>query len=126
MLVLVLLALTVPAVSLADGGGGSAGDQQYTDPFSSTSGGATSTAPATTTSAALTPTATSSPAPSTTPPSSAAPTTSADPTATIATATATASSKTLPYTGYDAWTAVGFGLALVAGGMVLRRRTHRA
>ena len=37
------------------------------------------------------------------------------------------SSTTLPYTGYDAWTAVGFGLTLVAGGAALRwhLRTRR-
>ena len=36
------------------------------------------------------------------------------------------SSPTLPYTGYDAWTAVGFGLALVAGGVVVRWRVRRS
>jgi hypothetical protein len=136
MLLLLLVALAVPAVSLA---GGSAGDQQYTDPFSGSSGGShtaptttSSPAPATTTTSRAPVTRTASPvpaqtsaAPSSTPASGADPTTAAavpttggDPTATIA----GRSSTTLPYTGYDAWTAVGFGLTLVAGGAALRRR----
>jgi hypothetical protein len=132
MLLLLALALAVPAVSLA-GGRGSAGDQQYTDPFSGGSGGSshpagsTTSAPATSTTPAQT---TSSPAASTTPATptssadpttaSAVPTTAGEPTATIAGPPST----TLPYTGYDAWTAVGFGLTLVAGGAVLRWRLH--
>jgi LPXTG-motif cell wall-anchored protein len=127
MLLLVLVALAVPAVSLA---GGSAGDQQYTDPFS---GGSSSHTAATTTSSAPA-TTTSSPAPATSSPAAAAPTPSADP-STVAAATTTAadptatiatSSPTLPYTGYDAWTAVGFGLALLAGGTVIRWRVRRS
>jgi cytoskeletal protein RodZ len=124
MLLLVLVALAVPAVSFA---GGSAGDQQYTDPFGATSGSGSHSASTSTSSPATT---TSSPA-QTTPPSTtpAAPTPSADPT-TAAVAPTTAgdptatmaggSSTTLPYTGYDAWTAVGFGLTLLAGGAALR------
>ncbi len=129
MLVLVLLALAIPAVSLA---GGSAGDQQYTDPFSGGSGGGgaqtatttTSPAPATTTASPAAPQTTSSPAASTDPASSVTSTTAAAPTATIA-ATPTGTNtpqSTLPYTGYDAWTAVGFGVTLVAGGLALRWR----
>jgi LPXTG-motif cell wall-anchored protein len=131
-LLALVVGLAVPALSLA---GGSAGDQQYTDPFGGASGShsasATTTTPATTT-ASATPTSTASPEPST---GSADPTTAAgsssgelattagEPTATIATST-----PTLPYTGYDAWTAVGFGITLVAGGLILRRRVraHRA
>jgi hypothetical protein len=127
MLLLILVALAVPAVSLA---GGSAGDQQYTDPFGGSNGSGSHSASTSTSSAATT---TSSPAqttpsaaPSTTP---AASTNSADPTTAAAVpttageATATmagGSSTTLPYTGYDAWTAVGFGLTLLAGGAALR------
>ena len=135
MLLLVLMALAVPAVSLA---GGSAGDQQYTDPFAGSGGsgshtaGTTTSSPATTTSSPAPAQTTHSAAPSTTPaaPSSADPTTAAavpttagEPTATMA----GGSSTTLPYTGYDAWTAVGFGLTLVAGGAALRwhLRTRR-
>jgi hypothetical protein len=51
MIVLGLLAILTPALSLAAGGGGSAGDQQYTDPLEGTpagtakgSGGSSSTA----------------------------------------------------------------------------------
>jgi hypothetical protein len=120
MLLLILVALAVPAVSLA---GGSAGDQQYTDPFGGGSGSASHTAPTTTSAPAST---APSAAPSTTPapstgsadPTTAAavPTTASEPTATMA----GGSSTTLPYTGYDAWTAVGFGLTLAAGGAALR------
>lgn len=129
MLLLVLLALAVPAVSLA---GGSAGDQQYTDPFAGGSGssgshtaGTTTSAPAQTTSSPAPAQTTPSAAPSTTPAAStsadpttaaAVPTTAGEPTATMA----GGSSTTLPYTGYDAWTAVGFGVTLVAGGAALR------
>lgn len=124
LLALVLAALAAPAVSLA-GGGGSAGDQQYTDPFS---GGGTSHS--TSTAQATTPTPAPAPAPAPAPGSaatSATPTTpTADPTATIATATPLSTVATLPYTGYDLWTAAGFGLTMVAGGLVLRRRTRRA
>jgi hypothetical protein len=127
MLLLILVALAVPAVSLA---GGSAGDQQYTDPFGGSSGSGSHSASTTTPSPATT---TSSPAqttpsaaPSTTPAAStnsadpttaaAVPTTAGEPTATMA----GGSSTTLPYTGYDAWTAVGFGVTLLAGGAALR------
>jgi hypothetical protein len=127
MLMLALVALAVPAVSVA---GGSAGDQQYTDPFGGGSG--SQTAPATTTAAASA-TRTAAPqtqtqtapvqtsAPSTVASQTAATpsTTAGEPTATMAT-----SSTTLPYTGYDAWTAIGFGLTLVAGGAVIRWRLH--
>jgi hypothetical protein len=130
MMLLVLIALAVPAVSLA---GGSAGDQQYTDPFSGGNGGASTHTTATTTSSTPA-TTTSSPAPATSSPVAATPTTSADP-STVAAATTTASdptatmatsSTTLPYTGYDAWTAVGFGVTLVAGGIVIRWRVRRS
>jgi hypothetical protein len=129
MMLLVLIALTVPAVSLA---GGSAGDQQYTDPFSGGSGGASTHTAATTTSSAPA-TTTSSPAPAASSPVAATPTTSADPstvaaatTASDSAATMATSSPTLPYTGYDAWTAVGFGLTLLAGGTVIRWRVRRS
>jgi hypothetical protein len=130
MLVLVLVALAVPAASLA---GGSAGDQQYTDPFAGGSGGSGSHTATPTTSSPAPAQTTSSPAPSATaapPTSSADPTTAAavsttagEPTATIASGPST----TLPHTGYDAWTAVGFGLTLVVGGAALRwhLRTRR-
>jgi hypothetical protein len=117
MLVIGMLALSVPAVTLASGGGGgSAGDQQYTDPFAGTptSSSHTTTATAPASSA---PTPTVAPATGTTTAQLTAGTT---PTATIA---ATAANQ-LPYTGYDAWLAAGFGLAMVAGGLGLRYRTR--
>ena len=127
MLLLGAVALSIPAVTLAAGGGGSAGDQQYTDPF-----GGTST-PSSTTHATATPT---------TPATTNAPTTSA-PASTVAASsttsaagtltsdpgsmpTATTAGNQLPYTGYDIWLAGAFGFAMVGGGLLLRRRTHRS
>lgn len=126
MLVLGAIMLAVPAVTLASGGG-SAGDQQYTDPFAGTP---TSTATHT---AAPPTTTTAAPAAATTPASS--PTTlSAAPTSTLGStmpsgstsSTSAAAQPQLAYTGYDAWMAAGFGLVLVAGGLVLRRRTRHS
>jgi hypothetical protein len=139
MLLLVLVALAVPAASLA---GGSAGDQQYTDPFAGGSGGSGSHTAGTTTSSPAPAQTTSTPAPAQTTSSPAPPTTvaastnSADPTTAAAVSTtageptatmASGSSTELPQTGYDAWTAVGFGLTLVVGGAALRwhLRTRR-
>lgn len=144
------LALGAPAAALADG---SAGDQQYNDPFAGGGGNATTTTHSD-------PTATTPPMPSTTPttrettpatspapatttttapapaPASADttvanaavhPSTSAGPTATIAGgSSAGGSSSTLPYTGYDAWAGAGFGAAMLAAGIGLRLRTRRA
>ncbi len=130
MLLLGALALSVPAVTLASGGG-SAGDQQYTDPFAGTAPGkskpkpttsATSTQPAT---PAPTPT-TSAPTPTTSAPSPVASTSTASdptpPTATIASSTA----GQLPRTGYDSWLAGALGFGLVAGGLGLRARLRRS
>lgn len=117
------LALAVPAVTLASGGG-SAGDQQYTDPFAgtpppgkskpkttaTTSPPTTSTAPATPTPTSATPVASTS--------SSSDPTT---PTATIASSTA----GTLPHTGYDGRLAAALGFGLVGGGLLIRARLRR-
>lgn len=130
MLLLGALALAVPAVTLASGGG-SAGDQQYTDPFAGTpqskttttrSAPPTSTAPAT---SAPTPTSASptSTSPTTTPVASTQ--TSSDPTtptATIATSTA----GQLPRTGYDSWLAGALGFVLVGGGLALRVRLRQS
>jgi LPXTG-motif cell wall-anchored protein len=127
MLLLGALALAVPAVTVASGGG-SAGDQQYTDPFAGTSPGkskaktTTTTAPATSTPAATQP-ATSSAPPASTPAASATVTSSdaSTPTATIASSTA----GQLPHTGYDSWLAAVLGFVLVSGGLGLRARLHR-
>ncbi|MGH2895251.1 MAG: LPXTG cell wall anchor domain-containing protein [Solirubrobacteraceae bacterium] len=126
ILLLGALALAVPAVTLASGGG-SAGDQQYTDPFAGTAPGkskpkttttstpTTSTTPATTT-PPPTPTASATPAASTS--SSSDPT----PTATIASTT----TGELPHTGYDGWLAAALGFVLVGGGLGLRARLRRS
>lgn len=125
MLLLGALALAAPAVTLAAGGGGSAGDQQYTDPFGGTST-PTKSAPKTT--------ATAPPPATSTAPAATAPTTTATPVASTQTAsdpttpTATIASSnagTLPRTGYDGWLAAALGFGLVGGGLVLRVRARR-
>jgi LPXTG-motif cell wall-anchored protein len=129
MLLLGALALAVPAVTLA-AGGGSAGDQQYTDPFGGTSSPTTSTAKTTSTTPATTSTAPATAAPTTTAtPVASTPTASTPagsdpttPTATIASSTA----GTLPRTGYDSWVAAALGFVLVGGGLALRVRARRA
>ena len=125
MLVLGTLALSIPAATFASGGG-SAGDQQYTDPFAGTS---TPTASTHTTTHAQT--TTPQPTTSAAPPATVAPTTVSTTTGTVngdpsGTPTATAASPQLPYTGYDSWLAGGFGFAMVSAGLVLRRRTRRS
>jgi hypothetical protein len=128
ILVLAALALAVPAATLASGPGGSAGDQQYTDPFAGTSNPATTH---TTTHTATTP----APAPATTPapaatstapaPAAPAPAASTAPDTTPATSTP-ARPTSLAFTGYDSWLAGGLGVAMVGGGVLLRRRARRA
>jgi hypothetical protein len=132
-LTLGLLALALPAASLA---GGSAGDQQYTDPFG---GGAakpaqTTTASAPPATATQTATATAPPAatapPQTNPPATTTPVAPAagasDPPATTADSSTTADPPaTLPMTGYSAWMAGGFGAVMLASGFALRRRALR-
>jgi LPXTG-motif cell wall-anchored protein len=130
MLLLGALALAIPAVTLASGGG-SAGDQQYTDPFAGTAPGkskpkttttgtpTTSSQPAATTPAA-TPTTSATPAASTS--TSSDPTT---PTATIASTTTSTTAGELPHTGYDGWLAATLGFVLVGGGLGLRARLRR-
>jgi LPXTG-motif cell wall-anchored protein len=133
LIVLGGFALAVPAIALA---GGSAGNNQYTNPFGGGSGPAsqTTTAPPQTSSTTAAPPSTSA-APSPTPSTSAAPpptattaTTSgvstSDPTATAAasSATATTGAGRLPHTGYAEWEVAGFGIVMIAGGLVIRRR----
>ena len=134
LLVLGLIALAAPMVALA--GGGSAGDQQYTDPLANQHKHSTTT---TTSSPAASSTPAPAPAPTTstatpapTPTSSAATTSTTPattPTATIATGTstpATTGAKQLPYTGYDSALAAGLGFVLVLGGAGLRLRSRRS
>lgn len=132
LLVLGLLGFALPALALASGGG-SAGDQQYTDPFGG-SGGQTTTH-RTTTSASPPPTssapATSTPATpaTTTPATSPAATSAVDPTATAASTTpvsSTSTAGTLPYTGYDGGLAALLGGGLVLSGAALRIRSRRS
>lgn len=136
LLLLGALALAIPAVTLA-AGGGSAGDQQYTDPFGGSKTSATSTPAQTTTSSpAPAPTAPSSPASSSSSGSSgdtgstAAAPASTTPTATAAgtsdSTTAAGTATTLPYTGYDSWMAGVLGLVMLGAGLSLRRRSRRA
>jgi LPXTG-motif cell wall-anchored protein len=127
MLLLGALALAVPAVTLASGGG-SAGDQQYTDPFAGTPSSSqsktttTSSAPATSTTPA-----TAAPTPTSTSPTTpvASTQTSSDPTTPTATIATPSTAGQLPRTGYDSWLAGALGFALVGGGLLLRARLRR-
>ncbi len=137
------LALPLPAAALASGG--SAGDQQYTDPFAGTSpttathpGTAAQTTTGTSSSyqtsstppaTASTPPATAStPATSSTPPATTSPPpTSAAPAPTSSTVpTATIAHGRLPYTGYESWLAGALGFTLAAAGVVVRLRLRRS
>ena len=51
--------------------------------------------------------------------------TASDPTTPTATIASTTTGE-LPHTGYDGWLAAALGFALVAGGLGLRARAHRA
>jgi cytoskeletal protein RodZ len=133
LIVLGTLALAMPAFALA---GGSAGNNQYTNPFGSTTPSSppatssTSSAPPATT-PATTPASTT---PATTPQSSTAPTptsvaTTGEPTATAAAGAAPGttggSGPSLPRTGYIVGEGVGFGLVLIVSGVLIRRRVQR-
>jgi LPXTG-motif cell wall-anchored protein len=135
LVVLGALALTVPAVALA---GGSAGNNQYTNPFGSgTTSQPTKTTPPQTSSTTVPETTTSAPppatavSPATTSPATettSAVTTASGPTATAAAAPGvgtTAGGKGLPRTGYGVWEIAGFGLVMLAGGFFVRRRGRR-
>ena len=111
-----LLLATTPAAAFADG----AGDNQYQDPLTAPSAPKkakkkASTAPTTTT----TPTATTTPAATTTPTS----TSSTQQSSAQAAPAATAGAATLPRTGAPTDLIGLAGVALVASGAVLRRRT---
>jgi len=134
LLILGLAGFAVPAATLA-AGGGSAGDQQYTDPFGGSGGGkATKT---TATSTATAPAPAPAPAPAATTPPATTPTTSTPaptgsgttgtPTAVAATSAKTGKTgKTLPFTGYDGRLAALLGAGLVLGGAGLRIRLRRS
>ena len=128
LVVLGAFALAVPTIALA---GGSAGNNQYTNPFGpGTTSQPTTTAPPHTSSTTPPQTTTASAPPST----SVAPdtatvsaVTTSDPTATAAASPrvgTTTATKGLPYTGYAGWDIAGFGLVMIAGGFVIRRRSR--
>ncbi|MGH2875836.1 MAG: LPXTG cell wall anchor domain-containing protein [Solirubrobacteraceae bacterium] len=124
LVALLALALAIPAVTLA-AGGGSAGDQQYTDPFAGTPK-TTSTATQTQTAPSTSPAPTTTAAPSTSPtPTTSAPVPSSTAAPSAADPTATTALNQLPYTGYSGWLAAAFGFALVAAGVIVRRRLRR-
>jgi LPXTG-motif cell wall-anchored protein len=123
-----IASLVAPSTSVA----ACAGCAQYTNPLGTTTQSATQTASQTTSSVTqTTPPVTQSAPPdtSTAGASATATTTDPEPTATAASAAAgseTTSTRALPHTGYDSWMIVGFGVALVGGGLVVRRRIRRA
>jgi hypothetical protein len=125
LLLLAAIAFAVPAVTFASGAG-SAGDQQYTDPFGGSSSPGKSKPKTTTTSAPTTSTEPASTAPaatSTTPVASTS--TASDPTTTPTATIASTTAGQLPRTGYDGWLAAALGFVLVGGGLGLRARLRR-
>jgi cytoskeletal protein RodZ len=133
LVVLGALALAVPAVALACG---SAGNNQYTNPFGGgTTSQPTTTPPQTSSTAAPQPTTSATPPATTQSPGTATsvvttsdPTATSEPTATAASpgVGTTTGGTGLPRTGYAVWELAGFGLVMVAGGLVIRRRGRRA
>jgi hypothetical protein len=113
LLALVAAVIAGPAAAIAVAGSGpSAGDNQYTDPLS-TSTSTHSTAP---------PPASTTPAPPVSPTSTVAPAPTATIASTATSTTAGSSSKTLPLTGYDGLGAALLGGGLLGAGFVVRRR----
>lgn len=107
-----------PALALAQGGTGtSAGDQQYVDPLTSTT-----PAPSTAASSPSTPSASSSASPST---SGSSPSASTGSASSPPASASPSSSATLPYTGLNLWPLVLVGIALIAGGALIRLALRR-
>ncbi len=113
-----------PAVALASGP--SAGDQQYVDPLGGSTGSSSngsgsssgnSSASGSGTAAASSPTATASAGSTTTPTS-----TSSTGATSTTTGTTTASSRTLPFTGFNVWEGAVIGVVMLGAGLLLRRR----
>lgn len=115
---LCLLAILSGPTAAALASGGSAGDQQYTDPF-----GSTKTSSQTTSSQAAPTTSAATPASPTT---ATVATVTGTPTATAATTASAGTGKTLPYTGLNLWTVSGLGLTLLISGLLIRIRSRRA
>jgi len=112
LLALVAAVIAGPAAAIAVAGNGpSAGDNQYTDPLSTSTTTHSTPPPASTTPA-------TAPAPPTAPATA--------PTATLASSTTStssgSSSKTLPMTGYDGWAGALLGAGLLGAGFAVRRR----
>ncbi len=111
------------AVVLASGTSTSAGDQQYVDPLtgtSSTSQGSPSSSSSSSSSSSGASSSTGSSSASQTP--SAAPSGSSSSTGSTATAShASATGKSLPFTGMNVGVCVALGLGLLGTGLVLRR-----
>jgi hypothetical protein len=120
-LALATLGLLLTASALASGTGTSAGDQQYIDPLAATTttSSQASTTPATT--APNSPAATT-----TTPPASASTTSDTAPSTTTSSSDAPKASGTLPFTGLDVEACLAIGLALLGGGLAVRRLVARA
>jgi hypothetical protein len=115
LLALVVAVIAGPAAAIAVAGNGpSAGDNQYTDPLS------TSTTTHSTPPPAASATPPPAPAPATAPPPTATPT--ATIAATAAPTTSGSSSKTLPMTGYDGLAGALLGAGLLGAGFAARRR----
>lgn len=125
MLAIALVSLAVPVVAGASGGG-SAGDQQYTDPFATPKPQSGGTKTATLTQTYTSPTPAAAPTPPTSAPTPSAATAPATTPAPSPTATAAAPVHQLPFTGYDGWLAGVTGVGLLAAGAGLRLRLRRS
>ena len=121
LLVAVAMLAVAPVVVAASGP--SAGDNQYTDPLKSTTTTHATPPPTTTNAPASTG---GGPAPATTTTITPPPTAVAAATTTTATGTATpaasASTGSLPRTGYESWLAALLGVGLVTTGIGIRLR----
>jgi cobalamin biosynthesis Mg chelatase CobN len=127
--VIAALAMLVPSVALA-GGGGSAGDQQYVDPLAGSSpSGSKSHSGSSSTTHSTAPSTSSSTSPASTPPPSSS--TGSTAVSSDATATSSASAKadppstTLPRTGMDVTLAVAIALGMLGAGVALRRTVRQ-
>ena len=120
-----VVSVGVPAGALAAGCGGSAGDSQYVDPLANcnppSSGQSGGTSHTSTSGTATSPPTTSTPT-VTTPSATAAGTTAT----TTTSAKDPKTGKSLPRTGLDMLPAVAVALALLGGGLTLRRVTRDA
>jgi LPXTG-motif cell wall-anchored protein len=117
LLALVAAVIAGPAAAIAVAGNGpSAGDNQYTDPLSTSTTTHSTPPPAASTTPAAPPAHATATAPTTAP------------TATLASSTTSAasgsSSKTLPMTGYDGLAGALLGAGLLGAGLAVRRRVR--